>query len=148
MTTSSHTVRLAGRAATPVPGPDEPARTTLARTGEALAADHLGHDDGLQVIARNWRLSSGELRGELDVVALAESRGLLVVCEVKTRRSASAYGGPLAAVTPRKQAKVRRLTRMFVGQASLRTRAIRFDVIGVVLASGADPVLVHVQDAF
>lgn len=148
MTTSSHTLRVAGPAPTPAGDPAAGPRASLARVGEALAAHHLLHDDGLRVIARNWRLASGELRGELDLVAVGRSGGLLVVCEVKTRRSDTAFGGPLAAVTPAKQAKVRRLTRAFLAEGQVRAHRVRLDVIGIVVPGAADPVLHHVEGAF
>ena len=54
-------------------------RAELGRRGEALACARLTAA-GLRVVARNWRCQTGEI----DVVA--EAPGLLVFCEVKTRR--------------------------------------------------------------
>jgi putative endonuclease len=113
--------------------------------GEDLAARHLVADDGLEVIARNWRLAAGELRGELDLVAVDHAEGLVVVCEVKTRRDADRFGGALAAVSPRKRAKVRALAGAFLRQADLRLGRVRLDVVAVDL--GRRPVLHHVLDA-
>lgn len=97
--------------------------------GETLAADHLG-SLGLEVVARNWRVNDGDLRGELDLVALDHDEGCVVVVEVKTRRG-SGWGGPLAAIDGRKQARLRRLARAFVTSADLPYHATRIDVIGV-----------------
>jgi Uncharacterised protein family UPF0102 len=72
------------------PSTDE--RLELGRLGEALAASLL-EAAGLRVVARNWRCREGEI----DLVAAGP--GLLVFCEVKTRRG-SGYGSPAAAVTP------------------------------------------------
>ncbi|MDX1658796.1 MAG: YraN family protein [Nitriliruptorales bacterium] len=119
-------------------------RTTLGEQGEELAARYLDAH-GLQVIARNWRLSSGAVRGELDIVALDHERGQVVVCEVKTRRDRR-FGGPFAAVTPRKQAKLRDLALAFVRQAELPYHRIRFDVVGIVW--GREPELRHLEGAF
>ncbi len=59
-------------------------------------------DQGFQVVARNWR----SRQGEIDLIA---RRGrILVFCEVKTRSSAT-FGEPFEAVTPVKQARLRRL---------------------------------------
>jgi putative endonuclease len=113
--------------------------------GEDLAARHLVADDGLEVIARNWRLSTGELRGELDLVAVDHAGGLVVVCEVKTRRDADRFGGALAAISPRKRAKVRALAGAFLRQADLRLGRVRLDVVAVDL--GRRPVLHHLLDA-
>jgi putative endonuclease len=120
-------------------------RGSLGALGEELAARHLRVDDRLEVVARNWRLARGELRGELDLVALDHARGCVVVCEVKTRRDAERFGGALAAVPPRKQAKVRALTAAFLREAALPYGRVRLDVVAVDL--GRRPVLHHVEAA-
>lgn len=110
--------------------------------GETLACEHL-RNLGLEVVARNWRISDGGLRGELDVVALDHANGLVVFVEVKTRRG-SGFGGPLAAVDHRKADRVRRLAMAFMAQAHLPYREVRFDVVGVRLDTRH---LHHVVDA-
>lgn len=112
--------------------------------GEDLAVAHL-QARGLEVVARNWRIAAGDLRGELDVVALDHSAGLVVIVEVKTR-SGRGYGGALAAVTPRKQRRLRRLAAAFLVDARLPYRQVRFDVIGITL-DRREPDLVHVEGA-
>lgn len=119
----------------------------LGRLGERLAVAHLAGDDGLDVVATNWSLHTGELRGELDVVALDRRRGLVVVVEVKARRRAD-LGGPLVAVTPRKQAKVRALTTALLVDARLPYRRVRFDVVGLLVPDGGRGRLTHVEGAF
>jgi hypothetical protein len=64
----------------------------VGRLGECLAARHLAAD-GLELVARNWRIADGELRGELDLIAVDRATATLVVCEVKTRRDAARFGG-------------------------------------------------------
>lgn len=113
--------------------------------GEDLAVAHLVDVDGYRILARNWRLTSGELRGELDVVAEDPVTGALIVVEVKARRDAARFGGALAAVPPRKAAKVRALTAAFLRQTPPRHPRVRLDVIAVDL--GADPQLTHVTAA-
>lgn len=120
-------------------------RSAVGARGEELAAAHL-RDEGLEVVARNWRWASGDLRGELDLVALDHARGTVVVCEVKTRRG-DAFGGPLAAVTPRKQAKIRALTVALLTGGDLPYRTVRFDVVGVWL-QGPAPRIEHLVAAF
>lgn len=141
MDTSTHRQRLAPATVTAA------ARATdgLGALGEELAARHLAGDDGLEVLARNWRLAAGELRGELDLVAEDRERGQLVVCEVKTRRDADRFGGAIAAVGPAKAARVRALTVAFLRQARLGHRVVRFDVVAVDL--GRRRRLVHVEGA-
>lgn len=112
--------------------------------GEDLAVEHLTAR-GLQVVARNWRIAAGDLRGELDVVALDHDAGMVVIVEVKTR-SGRGYGGALAAVTPRKQMRLRRLAAAFLVESQLPYRQVRFDVIGITLI-GPQPEVVHVQGA-
>ena len=123
------------------------ADTPLGRRGEALAAAHLEADDELEVVARNWRLASGELRGELDLVALDHAAGLVVVVEVKARRG-HAQGGPLVAVTARKQQRIRQLTALLLPGAGLPYRRVRFDVVGLWLPDRAPGRLEHLEGAF
>lgn len=135
----------------PTPGshtaPSAPAdprhRTGVA--GEDLAAHWLATRD-LEVVARNWRVADGDLRGELDIVALDHRARLVVVVEVKTRRG-DGFGGALAAVTPRKQARIRRLALAFLVGADLPYRQVRFDVIAVRLDQDP-PGIDHVVEAF
>ena len=110
--------------------------------GEDLAVAHL-IERGMTILARNWRVADGDLRGELDIVALDPAAGLTVIVEVKTR-SGRGFGGPFAAVTPRKQIQLRRLATAFLVAADLPYRRVRFDVIGIVL-EGRSHELVHLE---
>ncbi|HEX2028238.1 MAG TPA: YraN family protein, partial [Nitriliruptorales bacterium] len=80
-----------------------PPRELLGSRGEELAAAFL-EARGYCIVARNWRPGTGELRGELDLVAVRG--GVVAFVEVKTRRS-EAFGGPFTAVTWSKQARIR-----------------------------------------
>lgn len=113
--------------------------------GEQLAADHLRQHHRLRIVARNWRLATGELRGELDLVALDEGSRQLIVCEVKTRRDAGRFGGALAAVSPRKRAQVRRLAAAYLRERATPHGPVRLDVIAVDL--GEVPMLTHLAAA-
>lgn len=124
---------------TRLPGP-------LGPEGERLAVAHLTAD-GLEVVLRNWRLSTGEVRGELDAVALDHAARTVVVTEVKARRS-DRHGGPLAAVTPRKQSRIRSLTAAMLRGVDLPYRRVRFDVVGVWLPRAGGGRLEHLQGAF
>jgi putative endonuclease len=117
---------------------------SVGRYGEALAARHLTDDDGLTILARNWRISDGELRGELDIVAHAPD-GTLVVVEVKTRRDADRFGGALEALTPRQAGRLRGLTGAFLRAAQVRVSAVRLDLIAIDL--GREAMLTHVESA-
>ena len=67
---------------------------------------------------------------------------MLAVCEVKARSSA-AFGTPLEAVTPVKQARIRRLAAAYLSASGVRARTVRFDVAAVLAGR-----LEVVEDAF
>ncbi len=79
---------------------------------------------GYRIVARNWSCRLGEL----DLVV--ERRGVLVFCEVKSRRE-SAFGSGYEAITWRKQAKLRGLAEAFLLATGDRPQTIRFDVASV-----------------
>jgi putative endonuclease len=109
---------------------------TLGPRGEDVAAAWYA-ERGWRVLARNWR--SGR-QGELDVVAT--KAGVVAVCEVKAR-SSDAFGTPLEAVTPTKQARIRRLAAAYLAASGVRASRVRFDVAAVL-----DGRLEVVEDAF
>ncbi|MDR2294055.1 MAG: YraN family protein [Microbacterium sp.] len=116
------------------------AKDERGRAGEDRACAYLSAQ-GCRILARNWRVASGEL----DIVAVRG--GSLIVVEVKTRRTAD-YGDPLAAVDARKLAQVWRLAFAWMRQHpdEARGRTVRVDVIGI---TGEDPAtadLVHLED--
>lgn len=129
------------------PVPTTRLRGPLGPLGERLAAAHLTVADGLEVACRNWARRSGPVRGELDLVLLDHSTRSVVVAEVKARRS-QRHGGPLLAVTDRKQAKVRALTSALLHEAALPYRRVRFDVVGLLLPSQGEGRLQHLLGAF
>jgi putative endonuclease len=76
------------------------------------------------VLARNWRVREGEL----DLIA--RSGATIVFCEVKTRRT-DAFGIPAEAVTPAKQARIRRLAVRWLADNGEHAAGLRFDVAAV-----------------
>ncbi|HVU74170.1 MAG TPA: YraN family protein [Mycobacteriales bacterium] len=117
-------------------------KDALGRHGEDLAVQRL-EAAGMVVLDRNWRCRERELPGEIDVIA-RDGRDL-VVCEVKTRTGTGF--SPLEAVTPDKQARLRRLGMAWLRQSGLRVDVVRFDVISIV--RGRDGFTVdHVRGAF
>jgi putative endonuclease len=80
---------------------------------------------GYEIVARNWRCPVGEI----DLIA---RRGrLLVVCEVKARRS-DAFGVPALAVGTAKQQRLRRLAAAWLASDRCgRDVEVRFDVVAV-----------------
>jgi putative endonuclease len=112
------------------------AGVSLGRAGEDAAAVHLVEAHGLELVARNWRIALDELRGELDVVARDRRTGTLVVCEVKSRTGAAIRDGAAAALGPRQQARIRRLTAVLLATGALRAPRVRFDLVAVDLEPG------------
>jgi uncharacterized protein (TIGR00252 family) len=97
----------------------------LGTDGEDLAADWY-RQHGFTIVDRNWRATFGEI----DLVAASGS--LLVIAEVKTRRT-DAFGSPALAVGPAKQRRLRRLAAAWLAeQGAHRRYDVRFDVVAVV----------------
>jgi putative endonuclease len=107
--------------------------------GEDAAADAYRRR-GFRIVARNWRCRFGEL----DLVV--QRRGVLVFCEVKSRRE-SVFGGGFEAVTRRKQAKLRAVAQAFLQATGSHPQAIRFDVASVSVR-GARSTVELFEDAF
>lgn len=120
------------------------AGNALGRAGERLAAEHL-RALGYEIVERNYRTRWGEL----DIVA--RTGDTLAFCEVKTRRAGGRAGGPLQAVGPGKQVRVRRMAAAWLADRRDRPYAavIRFDAIGVTFdARGRLLALEHLEGAF
>ncbi|RSX54459.1 YraN family protein [Bifidobacterium samirii] len=113
----------------------------LGALGERYAAAWLAAS-GFTVLERNWRCRYGEL----DIVALSPERSLVFV-EVKTRRGVR-YGPPQEAVTARKRNSLRAAAVQWLTDSRHRVphRGVRFDVIAIVAAAGAPPVLRHIRE--
>ncbi|MGF1597752.1 MAG: YraN family protein [Acidimicrobiales bacterium] len=105
----------------PPPYPDD--RRSLGRRGEDLAAEWY-EQRGWTVVDRNWRIRAGEI----DLVATRD--GVVVFCEVKTRRGAR-FGVGAEAVGWRKQQRIRGLALAWLQAGGDRYRELRFDVADV-----------------
>lgn len=110
-------------------------RRKLGRLGEGLAAAHLERL-GYALLARNVRTRYGEI----DLIAIRD--GVLVIAEVKTRRTSSPGGSihsweePLLRLTHRQRARLRRLTLAWLTDHRPKrpgAHTIRFDAIGVIV---------------
>jgi putative endonuclease len=112
---------------------------SIGSRGEDAAADAYRRR-GYRLVARNWRCSLGEL----DLVVAR--RGVLVFCEVKSRRH-SVFGGGYEAVTWKKRAKLRALAQAYLQASNARPQAIRFDVASVAVR-GASSTIEVFEDAF
>ena len=96
--------------------------------------------NGYTLVERNYRTR----RGEIDLIVRKDDT--LVFVEVKLRRG-TGFGGPLEAVTPRKQHTLRSVAEHYLYTRSAHYDTLRFDVIGI-LADRPKARLLHVEDAF
>lgn len=112
-------------------------RNAMGAYGEDLAARHLV-GQGMVLLDRNWRCPEGEL----DLVL--RDGCVVVVCEVKTRRSA-AFGTPLEAVTAAKLGRLRRLAARWLREHDVATREVRLDLVGIDLSLPVDRRVDHVR---
>ncbi|MET9803284.1 YraN family protein [Streptomyces sp. NPDC006368] len=111
----------------------------LGQYGERLAVRRLRRS-GMDVLARNWRCGR---TGEIDIVA--RDGDTVVVCEVKTRR-AGAFEHPMAAVTPAKADRLRRLGACWLERhGGPPPGGVRIDLVGVLLPRRGAPVVEHVR---
>ena len=110
------------------------------RRGEDLAHRYL-RCQGFTIVARNYRLSSGEAEADL----IAREGEELVIVEVKTRASAE-YGPPERAVSPEKQRHLIRVAREYARKADVPWAQVRFDVVSIVLTE--PPAITLLRAAF
>ncbi|MEV5379958.1 YraN family protein [Streptosporangium nondiastaticum] len=114
------------------------AREALGRYGENLAVRLLAQA-GIVVLERNWRCREGEI----DIVAMEADT--LVVCEVKTR-SAGVYEHPMAAVTPAKAERLRRLAERWLERhGGPPPGGVRIDLVGVIVPGRGAPAVEHAK---
>ena len=115
-------------------------RQRIGDRGETLALRYLAKK-GYTPVERNYRTRLGEI----DLIV--RDKGALVFVEVKLRRG-TGFGDPLEAVTPRKQARIRRVAELYLAEKGAGFDGeVRFDAVGILLGVGK-PKLRHVEDAF
>jgi len=115
-------------------------RRAIGAYGERVAERHL-REQGLVVLARNWRCADGEV----DLI-LRDGEDL-VFCEVKTR-SGNRFGTPAEAIGAAKIRRLRRLAARWLAQTPVCPREIRFDVVAVLPQRRGATVVEHVRAAF
>ncbi len=118
-------------------------KARVGHRGEDLAVAEL-EGQGMRVLERNWRCRLGEI----DIIAIEGegegSRRTIVFCEVKCR-SGLGYGDPLEAITHTKLRRLRQLSAEWLAAHGPAAAGIRLDAVGVLLRSGAEPVVNHVR---
>lgn len=108
--------------------------------GEEIAKQHLVRH-GLRILETNYRHGKS---GEIDIIA--EDGAVLVFCEVKLRKT-DEYGDPEFAITPRKQAQVRRIAHAYLYEREIENRECRFDVVAIKKYGGKQEIN-YIQNAF
>jgi putative endonuclease len=97
------------------------------RRGEDLAHRFLRRE-GFTIVARNYRLASGDAEADL----IAWDGDELVIVEVKTRET-DAYGPPERAIGPEKRRHLLRVAREYARKTETPWERVRFDVVTVLL---------------
>jgi putative endonuclease len=98
------------------------------RRGEDLAHRFLRRQ-GFTIVARNYRLGSGDAEADL----IAWEGDTLAIVEVKSRNS-GAYGPPERAIGEEKRRHLLRVARAYSRKLELPWERIRFDVVTVILS--------------
>lgn len=100
----------------------------IGKYGEDRACEHLTRL-GFEILDRNFQCREGEL----DIVA--QDGSTIVFVEVKTRTSEKT-GHPFEAITPSKQARIRRLAAEWCQRHQVSRVQVRMDAIAVMLRGG------------
>jgi len=106
--------------------------------GEELAAQYL-ISKGYCILEKNWHI------GHLEVDVIASNEEMLVIVEVKTRKS-NTFGEPEEFVTLQKQRNLIRAAASYITKTGI-TKEVRFDIISVIVTDGIESVK-HIEDAF
>ena len=118
-----------------------PRHLELGARGENLACRFL-KKNGYKILYRNFK---GRTGGEIDIVC--RDRDTLVFVEVKTRTRED-FGRPLDAVNRDKRNRISRGGLAWLRLLDDPDILFRFDVVEVIIASGAEPRLEILRDAF
>jgi putative endonuclease len=115
------------------------ATQALGRRGEDMAHRYL-RKQGFVIVARNYRLPSGDAEADL----IAWDGDTLVFIEVKSRETAD-FGPPERAIGEEKHAHMMRIARAYTRKSSTPWEKIRFDVVSVVVTK--PPAITLYRDA-
>ncbi len=107
----------------------------MGRRGEELARCHL-ESKGYTILEANYRTRSGE------VDLIAESNGVLVFVEVRTR-TGTAFGSPEESLTPRKRSHLVAPAQEYLHAADAEWR---IDLVAVELGREGRPVRLDVTE--
>jgi putative endonuclease len=115
---------------------------SVGNQGEEIAANYLTAR-GYRILERNFRCKGGEV----DIIARDPGDKSLAFIEVKARRSLT-YGVPQLAVTPFKQRQISKAALTWLSKNRLHDTNARFDVIAILLHTGAAHSIEHIRNAF
>jgi len=107
--------------------------------GEQIAENFLLRK-GYTILERNWR--SG--KKEIDIIA--ETNGLLIFIEVKTRAT-TYFGYPEDAVSANKQDFMKLSAEAYIME-HVQFSEVRFDVISIIFVNDIVKEILHIEDAF
>ena len=113
----------------------------LGKWGEKRVVKYL-KGRGYRVLALNFYCT----KGEIDIVAYSPS-GEIVFVEVKTRHNED-YMPAIAAVGLEKQKRIALTAKYFLKSNNVNKRAVRFDIVVVILGDAGKPELTHYENAF
>jgi putative endonuclease len=112
----------------------------IGKEGEDIAAKYL-KEKGFEIIERNYHYS----HGEIDIVA--KDKNHLVFIEVKSRINLD-YGEPEYAINPKKIKQIKKMAELYLFDKEIDEADCRFDVVAIILGSGANPIINHYENAF
>jgi putative endonuclease len=115
-------------------------QAALGRRGEDLAHRYLRRE-GYTIVARNYRLASGDAEADL----IAWDGETLVIVEVKTRTSGE-YGPPDRAIGEDKRSHLRRIARAYARKTDTPLERVRFDQVAILATT--TPEIQLIRNAF
>lgn len=100
----------------------------IGEIGELVAAEYY-LNKGYALLFKNWRWSN---KGELDLILYNQDDDILVICEVKTRKTGALING-VYSVNKNKQTKIRMLSYVFIQKHKFYEKSnVRFDVADLI----------------
>ncbi|MDL1894388.1 YraN family protein [Sphingobacteriales bacterium CHB3] len=96
---------------------------------------------GLTIVETKYRFGKS---GEIDIIA--RDGDVLVFCEVKMRKTEE-YGDPEFAITPKKQAQVRKIAHAYLYERNIDNQECRFDVVAIKKIGGKQEIN-YIPNAF
>lgn len=108
------------------------------KTGEELAVKYL-EEKGYEILETNWRFKN------LEADIIAQKKNILVIAEVKTRRT-NYFGEPEEFVDKKKQKNLVKAANAYIELKGIDIE-VRFDIISVLMKG--EQVFIHqIEDAF